>query len=377
MAKTHTSRRRSKTSGNALNHQLDDHFATAVTAIKEGDVVPFLGAGANLCARPAGEEFQIGKYLPSGAELAAYLARQLNLVTYREDEVRCPHCHKSHKTKVKVSHMQDLLRVAQYVEVLHGDGPLYKHLHHVFGVDYPPTPLHTFLASLPATLREKQYPPHLLIVTTNYDDVLERAFWNAGEAFDLVSYITMGPNRGRFVHSVLEPKKSVSAGSGGNDSQEAPPVPWPANVDAHIIRIPNEYGGLSLEQRSVILKIHGAVARASAEQSSFVITEDHYIDYLTRTDISRLLPVKLAEKLRHSHFLFFGYSLRDWNLRVILHRIWGDQELNYNSWAIQLNPEDLDKRFWTPRKVEIIGVDLADYISLLRDNINALAPRGD
>ncbi len=77
--------------------------------------------------------------------------------------------------------------------------------------------------------------------------------------------------------------------------------------------------------------------RASPERDSFVITEDHYIDYLTRTDISNLLPVTLAAKLRKSHFLFLGYSLRDWNLRVILHRIWGEQKLTYKSWAIQVS----------------------------------------
>ena len=82
---------------------------------------------------------------------------------------------------------------------------------------------------------------------------------------------------------------------------------------------------LSLDDRSVILKIHGAVDRSSpdGEDDSFVITEDHYIDYLTRTDLANLVPITLAAKLRRSHFLFLGYSLRDWNLRVILHRIAG------------------------------------------------------
>ena len=37
----------------------------------------------------------------------------------------------------------------------------------------------------------------------------------------------------------------------------------------------------------MILKIHGAIDRAGpeAEWDSYVITEDHYIDYLTRTEI--------------------------------------------------------------------------------------------
>ena len=50
----------------------------------------------------------------------------------------------------------------------------------------------------------------------------------------------------------------------------------------------------------------------------------------------------LAMQLRRSHFLFLGYGMRDWNLRVILHRIWGEQRLKYKSWAIQRDPDRLE-----------------------------------
>ena len=43
----------------------------------------------------------------------------------------------------------------------------------------------------------------------------------------------------------------------------------------------------------MILKIHGAVDRPNARRDSYVITEDHYIDYLTKTDIGQLIPAEL------------------------------------------------------------------------------------
>ena len=118
------------------------------------------------------------------------------------------------------------------------------------------------------------------------------------------------------------------------------------------------------------------MGRTGAEQSSFVITEDHYIDYLTRTDISGLVPVRLAAELRNSGYLFLGYSLRDWNLRVILHRIWGEQPLSYQSWAIQLDPKPLDRRFWMKHNVEIINQRLGDYIAALGKRMQALPGGG-
>ena len=129
---------------------------------------------------------------------------------------------------------------------------------------------------------------------------------------------------------------------------------------------PNEYGGLSLERRTVILKVHGAIDRADSEQDSYVITEDNYIDYLTRTDISTLLPVTLAAKFRQSHILFLGYSLSDWNLRAIFHRIWRDRRRGSKSWAIQLGPDAIEQKFWQRREVEILDMRLDDYVKRLK-----------
>jgi SIR2-like domain len=310
---------------------LDSHFRTVIKAITNGRLLPFLGAGVNLCGRPQDAVWQPGQYLPSGGELSTYLAENFGYLG---------------------RDMSDLVRVTQFITMMTGSGPLYEELRSLFNVDYPPTPLHQLLATLPALLREKGYLPHYqLIATTNYDDLIERAFQAAGQPFDLVSYISEGEHRGKFIH-------------------------WPPESEARLIEKPNEYHGLALDQRPVILKIHGTTDRANAERDSFVITEDHYIDYLTRTDLSNLVPVTLAAKLRRSHFLFLGYSLRDWNLRVILHRIWGEQKLTYKSWAIQLNPEPIDQEFWRKRDVDILNVPLEEYASKLSERLQSLPPAG-
>jgi hypothetical protein len=128
---------------------------------------------------------------------------------------------------------------------------------------------------------------------------------------------------------------------------------------------------LSPDERTVILKLHGAVDRQDPQGDSYVITEDDYIEFLARTDLSRLLPITLAAKLRRSHLLFLGYSLGDWNLRVLLHRIWGDQKLRYQSWSVQLGPNELEQRFWAARGVEILDERLEEYTAGLE---RALAP---
>ena len=309
---------------------LEAHYRQVAKAMAvDGRVVPLLGAGVNLCGRPAGGPWERGnRYLPSGGELADHLADSFD---YPE-----------------AAH--DLVRVSQYVSVVLGDAPLYDELHDVFAAEYEPTPLHRFLASLPEIVRRQAQPPpdaHQLIVTTNYDDALERAFDDADEEYDLLAYIADGESRGKFLHRA--------------PGQE--PV---------VIERPNEYRALSLDRRTVILKVHGAVDRGDRDRDSYVITEDNYIDYLTRTDISSLVPATLAAKLRQSHILFLGYSMRDWNLRAIFHRMWQERKRGYKSWAIQLDPEPIEQAFWQKRGVDILNVRLEDYVAELERVARAL-----
>src|SRR6266849_5540375 len=95
-----------------------------------------------------------------------------------------------------------------------------------------------------------------------------------------------------------------------------------------------------MAERPVILKIHGAVDMQSADLDSYVITEDDYIEYLAQPELQSFLPVSVHERLKSSHILFMGYALRDWNLRVVLRRIWDTRKLTWKSWAVQLKPND-------------------------------------
>src|SRR5207245_5883370 len=78
----------------------------------------------------------------------------------------------------------DLPKVAQYYGLEMGLKRLREKLNEVFGHDFPFLSLHDLLAD------KDLVPAPLLIVTTNYDDLIERAFRNKGRAFDLVIHTT-------------------------------------------------------------------------------------------------------------------------------------------------------------------------------------------
>jgi hypothetical protein len=304
-----------------------------------GDVTPFLGAGANLLRLDPAFKWtpEQDEYLPSTAELASYLAEVFEFPK---------------------SEAGQLVRVAQLASVAVGDDDLYEQLRAVFVRNYPPTAVHRYLARLPGKLRAKCRPTkYQLIVTTNYDDLLERAFAEQGEPYDLIFYRA---GDGGFVHRRPH----------GDDDDSGP-------VEVAIPRgSANDYDPDPplLAERTTILKIHGAVDRKSAEEDSYVITEDDYISFLAYTDLSNLVPSALKARIVNDHLLFLGYGLRDWNLRAFLQRVWEERQRKRRktSWAIQRDVDALEQFSWAKNDVQIVRFDLADFVSELEERLAGL-----
>jgi SIR2-like domain/TIR domain len=312
------------------------HYRDVVELILDeaSSVVPFLGPGANSSDRdddePAFDEEC--SYLPDADELAAYLAHELGLKPARVD----------------------LARASQYMWEAKGKGRLKGMLKRALTARCPPGSVHTFLANLPKKLRELDLERYQLIVTTNYDDALERAFDDADEEYDLLVYMkTKGPG-GKFVH-----------------------VPYGAEPE--VIDDPAKYTGIpinldtyALTERTVIMKIHGAVDRERRLWTDqYVVTEDDYIDYLSHGPDS-IVPAQIKDKLEQGYFLFLGYTMRDWNLRVFLQRMFG-QQLPNNSWAIQRDPDALDVKFWGNMRVDAFDLLLTEYVTKLGAELEASA----
>jgi DNA-binding SARP family transcriptional activator len=295
----------------AASAPLAGHYRELIDALIAGRLVPVLGARAH-----ADTQHGRNGIAPGANDAADYLARQFDCQPAR------------------------LAQISQYVEVTRGSGPLYDELHSLYDADFDPSPAHRLVARLPALLRERG-AAQLLVVTTNYDLALERALLDEGEEFDVVSYLAVGPHRGRFVH--VAP-----------DGQ------------AHVIEVANEYGELAPDRRTVVLKVHGQVdRRPEREWESFVVSEDDYIDYLAQTELASLVPVTLTARLRRSHFLFLGYPPHEWNFRVFLHRLWGGQKVSYRSWAVEPKPDALEREFWRHVDVDLLDVPLDRYVEEL------------
>jgi hypothetical protein len=72
--------------------------------------------------------------------------------------------------------------------------------------------------------------------------------------------------------------------------------------------------------------MHGSVSRNSSQQQDnhFVITEEDYVNFLTRMTVQKAIPSTFRASFMDGGFLFPGYGLKDWILRVLLRSLRAD-----------------------------------------------------
>ncbi len=287
-------------------NQLSPPYRLIYNGLNEGNVIPFLGAGASL-SWDKNPDVENEDQLPSASELAKLLAE---MADFPRDETI------------------DLAKVAQYYTLVGGRTPLNRTLHKVFNKNFPITPLHTFLAGIERPL---------LIVTTNYDDLVERAFEEKGRPFDLV------------IHT--------------SEPEAGDRILWYEHGSQDAVEISPNKLDIDLTKVTVIYKMHGAVDRKVPERDQYVITEDDYVDFLARMTRNRAIPAIFAQSFQSCHFLFLGYSLSDWNLRVVLNRIQDSRRSSdLTSWGIQHRPSLLEQKFWQKRGVELYDLAISEFI---------------
>ena len=194
--------------------------------LNSGEIIPFLGAGASLCGRPIEAKWneKTTSYLPSGKDLADLLAEDARLPS------NDPH------------DRDDLAKVASYYLERSSRKRLLERLHGVFNRDCQVGEVHRFLADIPVPL---------LIVTTNYDDLIEQAFKAKGKPYHLVVHPTESKE---LAGSVLWWKPDAA------DYEAYPPAKLPL-PPAKSSPLPPDKSPLPGIETTIIYKMHGSINR--------------------------------------------------------------------------------------------------------------------
>lgn len=214
----------------------------------------------------------------------------------------------------------DLQRVTLCYETTEGLGPraLVEFLLRHLSDGKRPSPALRMLASL----------PFKVIVTTNYDRLFERALHDCGkEEFRLVYDQELG------VHS--------------KDMLEDP-----------------------TPDRPLLFKIHGDLD----DEDSIVITDEDYIRFVQRMsekDPCHPIPWAVRTYMRKWPVLFVGYSLRDYNLRLLFLTLrWQLDPAKFPvSYSVDLSPDPLIRKVWKDQYVTFVVKNLWEFVPWLYERV--------
>ena len=119
----------------------------------------------------------------------------------------------------------------------------------------------------------------------------------------------------------------------------------------------------------------------SQKESTWVLTEDDFFDYLIRTTRYQLMPPVISDALVTSSLLFLGFPLDDWKFRVVFRLILakGGRKLleGYNHVGVQVDPSETTianaarakkylERYFFNSKIDIYWGTAADFLRELK-----------
>jgi len=257
--------------------------------LKKQKLVPFLGAGASFSANGA-------PGLPGGRELAESLA----------EECDYPGMDKT-----------DLLRVSQYYALRIGEMPLRESVNEKLSLpDVKPGEAHNILAGWPIEV----------VLTTNFDNLMERAF----------------------IKNDKDAAKAIYKRLGDQEQIKITPT----------------------EHAPLVYKLHGSLD----DIDSMIMTEDNYIDFLiSLIEGNPKIPDKIKNIFDTCSILFIGYGLKDWNIRVLLRYF---RKTDRRSFAIQrdlaaASEEGAAKEwesmvlYWEKKEISVYNCDALEFLKEL------------
>lgn len=241
---------------------------------------------------------------------------------------------------------EERFAVAQYIADRHGRENLYLEIRKLFArTSLTPRDTHELFAAWREFKTHTGGPvPYPMVITTNYDDLLERRLADAGLPYHLLSYQTDGPQRGLFYHRSKDNGLRI--------------IERPGNI-----RI--------LSDAFVVVKLNGGIDRQRRIPESYTTTRLDYWDLAAR--IPGVLPAAIQHKLSANPLLFLGHGLGAPDIESLVRFAHKDHP-GPRSWAVVLKNDGVE--YWRQCGVEILNKSVNLYVNQLRERLSRNGPIG-
>jgi hypothetical protein len=238
----------------------------------------------------------------------------------------------------------DQFAVAQYIADRHGRETLNREIRKLFDrTPLVPRETHELFAAWPTFRTSAGSPvPFPTIVTTNYDDVLERRLADAGLPYHLLSYQADGPHRGLFYHRDADDTIRL--------------IERPENIQR-------------FSPAFVLVKLNGGFDRQRRIPESYATARLDFWDLAVR--LGDVLPAAVRRTLLDSPLLFLGHGLASPDIEALV-RFAHQRHPGPRSWAVKLKRPGT--QYWRQCGVEILDRSIELYVNELRAALTRSTP---
>jgi hypothetical protein len=242
-----------------------------------------------------------------------------------------------------------LTSIAGYYETESGRQGLYDLLTEVFLSKHLPTPTHHLLAEAAAAylnLPKERVINDYLIITTNYDCLMEDALTKANVPFAVLS---LNKKDGKIHVRFTDSLKYL-------EERNEPSYPYQCVLQKR-------------DPLAIVYKIHGCLFSGTKDFDSVVISDNDYVDYISRMSKNEgVIPIDVGNLMRWKPFLFLGYSLKDWNVRSVFETMTSKRldTSGVRDYLVARRFTSFDKAYCSKHKVIILRADLSTFVERVR-----------
>ncbi len=237
---------------------------------------------------------------------------------------------------------EPLTSISRYYEAVSSRTTLWGNLHKIFAPKEEFTATHDLIARSAKCYLDREVIKDYLIITTNYDCLMESAL----DAYGL-PYAVLAMNRS-------EGKIMVRFSKNDEKLKKANPPSYPDKC--YLTRT---------TPMVVLYKIHGCLYKELDESNDgIVITDDDYVDFISRMSRNEgAIPSYVGGLLQGLPFLFLGYSLNDWNVRSIFNMLVERRGRDHNvqDYSVMLSCNKYEEVFFRIKQIIIIQSDLNGF----------------
>jgi hypothetical protein len=258
-----------------------------------------------------------------------------------------------------------------YMRTAKDPGPL-EVLQEVFQNLDEPTLTHRLIARVAQNHLDKTansgVAQDYLIITTNYDGLMEKAL-------DQLELTTAGGNKIQglpyVILTVTKKDRIVHARASGSmqqylglDDRRFDDFKLKLNPDPR--RNVDNFSRPTVMKPLVILyKIHGSLHPG---QDSIILSDEDYVTFIQRSSQAEgMIPSPVVNLLDDKGFLMLGYSFSDWNVRALYKRLLEYEAAHRTDWAVLLHYDPFENGFFEYKKINVLNTSLDTFAQRVWD----------